>query len=149
MVVLTIEPEKNLRGLDINLRKIHEDKDTSLLHEFYDIIGCRSIDIVDFPLDGNHYSIVCDDEFMCRDPLVPSFIVSEDIVLFGAVVFTRTDDDGNTIGLEPEDITKLYAIIRMQFPFIQKMIQGMYGRNYERETNGAVLEAMKIINNLS
>ncbi len=111
MIILTIEVNHDEKTLNPHIRAIDE---ADMLSEYYRLLGCRCIDMVAIDVDGYSYDVVCDDEGLFREPLVPTLYISEDQVLFGNLAFVKLDEEGYTVGLEREDIERLLCYIEGQ-----------------------------------
>lgn len=93
------------------------------IHTYYEIIGCRSIDIVGRYFNNKHFDIVLDDEGLLKanetGELPASWWQHEGYTpdhegLFGVLVLTHSDNEGNLTSVNPEDlldIQKVYKII--------------------------------------
>lgn len=111
MYILTIEANQDKTALESHIRNIDE---TDKLNEYYRYLNCRCIDMATIDVDGHAYDVVCDDEALLRQPLIPSLYVSEEQVLFGNLVFARNNKDGESVGLEREDMIRLLDYIDRQ-----------------------------------
>ena len=111
MYILTIEANQDKTALESHIRNIDE---TDKLNEYYRYLNCRCIDMATIDVDGHAYDVVCDDEALLRQPLIPSLYVSEEQVLFGNLVFARNNEDGESVGLEREDMIRLLNYIDRQ-----------------------------------
>lgn len=111
MIILTIEVNHEEKTLSSHIRAIDE---ADTLNEYYHLLGCQCIDMVPIDVDGYAYDVVCDDEGLFREPLVPTLYISEDQVLFGNLAFVKLDEEGYTVGLEREDIERLLCYIEGQ-----------------------------------
>ncbi len=84
---------------------------TDDLQVYYDIIGCHTIDITTF----NGLDVVCDDEGLLKDStqMTASYISGANSLqrltsgLFGTLVFTRHNDEGELTSLNSIDIENL------------------------------------------
>lgn len=111
MIILTIEVNHEEKTLSSHIRAIDE---ADTLNEYYRLLGCQCIDMVPIDVDGYAYDVVCDDEGLFREPLVPTLYISEDQVLFGNLAFVKLDEEGYTVGLDREDIERLLCYIEGQ-----------------------------------
>ena len=78
------------------------------------MLGCQCIDMVAIDVDGYSYDVVCDDEGLFREPMVPTLYISEEQVLCGDLAFVKIDKEGYAVGLEKEDIERLLRYIENQ-----------------------------------
>lgn len=87
----------------VEARDIKADLDT-----YYDIIGCRCIDIVSYPIGGKRYDIICDDEGLFNpEPTVTAIDKNGRPLLVGNLIICLHDRHGNEKGLEPADVDRL------------------------------------------
>ena len=70
--------------------------------------------MVAIDVEGYSYDVVCDDEGLFREPMVPTLYISEEEVLFGTLAFVKIDEEGYTSGLDKEDIERLLRYIEGQ-----------------------------------
>ncbi len=111
MIILTLEVNHEEKSLIPHIRAIDE---ADTLNEYYHLLGCQCIDMVAIDVDGYSYDVVCDDEGLFREPMVPTLYISEEQVLFGNLAFVKIDEEGYTVGLEKEDIERLLHYIENQ-----------------------------------
>lgn len=113
MYILTVEINKSRTALETHIRNID---DTDKLNEYYRYLDCHCIDMVTINVDGYAYDVVCDDEALLRQPLVPSLYISEEHVFFGNLAFVKIDEEGASVGLDREDMIRLLDFIERQQP---------------------------------
>ena len=111
MIILTLEVNHEEKSLYPHIRAIDE---ADTLNEYYRLLGCQCIDMVPIDVDGYAYDVVCDDEGLFREPMVPTLYISEEQVLFGSLAFVKIDEEGYTVGLDKEDIERLLRYIEKQ-----------------------------------
>ena len=111
MIILTLEVNHEEKSLIPHIRAIDE---ADTLNEYYHVLGCQCIDMVAIDVDGYSYDVVCDDEGLFREPMVPTLFISEEQVLCGDLAFVKIDEEGYTVGLEKEDIERLLRYIENQ-----------------------------------
>ena len=111
MIILTLEVNHEEKSLIPHIRAIDE---ADTLNEYYRLLGCQCIDMVPIDVDGYSYDVVCDDEGLFREPMVPTLYISEEQVLFGDLAFVKIDEEGYTVGLDKEDIERLLHYIEDQ-----------------------------------
>lgn len=113
MYILTIEANKDRTALETHIRNIDE---TNKLGEYYRYINCRCIDMATIDVDGHVYDVICDDEALLRQPLIPSLYISEEQVFFGNLAFVKVDEEGESVGFDREDMIRLLDFIDRQWP---------------------------------
>ena len=111
MYILTIELNQEKTALESNIRNID---DADKLHEYYRYLHCQCIDMATIDVDGHAYDVICDDEALLRNPLIPSLYISEEQVFFGNLAFVKTDENGAEVGLDREDMIRLLDFIDRQ-----------------------------------
>lgn len=117
MYILTIEINKDRTALASHIRNID---DTNKLNEYYRYLDCRCIDMATIDVDGHAYDVICDDEALLRQPLIPSLYISEERVFFGNLAFVKVDEEGGTVGLDREDLIRLLNFIERQQPSLYR-----------------------------
>ena len=114
----------------IETRKLFTDEDT-FLHEYYKILNCDTIDIISRKIGNNYYDIICDDEGLLKDMLMPSMIILDGngkIVQFlvGNIFIVKHDGNGNEKSLTNAEIdeimSNIYTIICKYDSKIHKVI---------------------------
>lgn len=117
MYILTVELNKSKTALETHIRNID---DTDKLNEYYRYLDCHCIDMVMINVDSYAYDVVCDDEALLRNPLIPSLYISEEQVFFGNLAFVKIDEEGASVGLDREDMIRLLDFIERQQPSLYR-----------------------------
>lgn len=99
--------------------------------------------MVTISADGHSYDVVCDDEGLFRQPLVPTLYISEEQVLFGDLAFIKFDEEGKSIGLEKEDIARLLRYIGQQQEKLRRWTEAQLDRIQEHKAIAIEQEAKK------
>lgn len=128
MYILTVEINKSRTALETHIRNID---DTDKLNEYYRYLDCHCIDMVTINVDGYAYDVVCDDEALLRQPLVPSLYISEEQVFFGNLAFVKIDEDGASVGLDREDMIRLLDFIERQQPSLYRWTDAQIKKKQE------------------
>lgn len=128
MYILTIEINKDRTALETHIRNID---DTDKLNEYYRYLDCRCIDMATIDVDGHAYDVICDDEALLRQPLIPSLYISEEQVFFGSLAFVKVDEEGGTVGLDREDLIRLLNFIERQQPSLYRWISEQMKKKQE------------------
>ena len=80
---------------------------------FYPLLDCGTFDIVNRRVGGKRFDVYCDDEGILKTGNPVSAIIKDEDglkpMLFGNLVFTRTNRDGETIGISDNDIEAIKA----------------------------------------
>lgn len=108
-------------GKTVEFKEIIDDLDN-----LYKETGCDCIDIVNYPINGKYYDIVCDDEGLFKtDPVVTAVKADGSPALVGGLIVCNYDDEeGELLGLEPDDILRLTNAIQysIQYEHVQPVI---------------------------
>lgn len=128
MIILTLEVNHEEKSLIPHIRAIDE---ADTLNEYYRLLGCQCIDMVSIDVDGYSYDVVCDDEGLFREPMVPTLYISEEQVLFGNLAFVKIDEEGYTVGLDKEDIERLLHFIEKQKDDLHRWTMWQISRQQE------------------
>lgn len=60
-------------------------------------------DYREFELNGKLFDVWFDDEFLLHDPVVPTALLPNGDLLCGNLVFAKSDEEGNTVGLTDDE----------------------------------------------
>ncbi len=137
MYILTIELNQGKKALESHIRDID---DADKLHEYHRYLHCHRVDMTKIDVDGHPYDVVCDDEAMLRQPLIPSLYISEEQVFFGNLAFVKIDEGGASIGLDREDMIRLLDYIDRQkeslYRWTEQQIKKKTGNGSDRRRIG-------------
>ena len=87
-----------------------------ILQDMYKIIGCSCVTVTEIEVNGKYYDVWSDDEALLVDNPVPNLYISDDIVIFGNVLIAKTNEEGETVGLDDGEPQILYDFALAQFP---------------------------------
>lgn len=106
MKVLSVKPIITADGL-LSTMTINELEPDKTLEGMYKIIGCRCVDVREVEIDGTVFDVWFDDEFLLSgEPQIPSLLLPYETVICGTVLFAKSNEDGETIGLNNDEIIK-------------------------------------------
>lgn len=75
------------------------------LDVFYELIGCRCIDIVQRKIGHKYFDVICDDEGALKEDCIVSAVDTQFCqMLVGNLIISNSDNEGNLIDLSDEDI---------------------------------------------
>lgn len=85
--------------------------------EYYRLIGCEYITIIQRKINGKVYELVCDDEALLKSGQSPCAVNSLfDEVIYGNIVIAgEADAKGNLTALTPDDISSIFNSTRSAF----------------------------------
>lgn len=94
-----------MRGLLVKELSVIEVM-ASELDEYYNLIGCDTIDIVRRRIGGKYFDIICDDEALLKpEPIPTMFDTDKQPIIFGNVIIAgEADAMGEMTDLTNEDI---------------------------------------------
>ena len=108
--VLALEFDVSTHSIAPRVRSISSD---NILQDMYKIIGCHLVTCTQIQVNGQYFDIWSDDEALFNSPLAPSLYINDDFVLFGNLIFAKSDND--TDGLFP---------VNLQLAFIGDNLNG-------------------------
>ena len=108
---------KELNGVLITVGEINKiEKKTVKItdyHDWYPLLNCDLIDIVTRQIGKNYYDIVCDDEGLFKEPLIPACLNfneeghPEEIINGNVFICGLADDNGDLTSLTEEGIEEI------------------------------------------
>lgn len=114
MKVIFLDVEKQA------LPKVIEIEDN--LDVFYELIGCRCVDIVERRIGHKYFSVICDDEGLFKDDVLVSAVdVQFHPMLVGNLIVANSDDEGNLTDLSDEDIKQIVRHTKTYFTLSHKI----------------------------
>ena len=106
VVYLNVENQELPKVMDI------EDE----LDVFYELIGCRCVDIVERKIGDKYFDVICDDEGALKeDGVVSAVDLQFHRMLFGNLIVSKSDNEGNLIDLSEEDIKQILRHTKTYF----------------------------------
>ena len=79
------------------------------------IIDCDLVTCTEIEVEGKYYDVWSDDEALLKLNPVLNLYVCDGLIIFGNLLFAKSDDDGETIGLSIDDIRLLKKYSQRQF----------------------------------
>lgn len=91
------------------------------LEQYYELLDCHLIDIVQRRIDRKRFEIICDDEGLFKEDYKISAInnLGEPMLVGSLLICGKADTEGELTSLTDEEIT-----------YIKERIQTMYTRNH-------------------
>ena len=93
------------------------------LSEMYKIIGCSCVTCTAIEINGKSYDVWSDDEALLVSNPVPNLYIDDDIVIFGNLLITKSNDEGEMVGLDNGEPQLLYAFAQLQYPKLLKWLK--------------------------
>ena len=88
----------------------------NVLNDLYKILNCELVTCVEIQVGGKFFDVWSDDEALLKDKPVPNLFVDDELIFFGSVAFAKTDEDGEMVGLDSDEIHLLWNFYLAQFP---------------------------------
>ena len=87
------------------------------LQDYYRLIGCTTVDIVNRKIGNKRYEIICDDEgLLTSEPIVSAIDGKLQPMLVGNLIIAgEADTDGNLTSLKADDLVNLNVNLRYVF----------------------------------
>ena len=112
MKMIYVRPNYKEKEIEISIENVNDE-----LEVYYEVLNCDMIDITTINVNGVEYDIIHDDEFLLKRPLVPTLYVNNELIIFGAFLISRANEDGEEIGLTHKEIDSfLEYMYRQQRP---------------------------------
>lgn len=113
IVGVLVDVENNcVHAISLN----YNDEDKNYLDAYYKVLNCDTFDIARRKIGNNYYDIFCDDEGLFKETRKPSAITfsGDEIVevLVGNLFICSCNEDGETIGLNDEQIDEILNNVR-------------------------------------
>lgn len=96
-----------------------------ILQDMYQIIGCKCVTVTEIEVNGKYYDVWSDDEALLVENPVPNLYINDDLVIFGNLLITNTNEDGETVGLDDGEPQLLYDFALAQFPKLLKWLKNL------------------------
>ena len=112
MKMIYVRPNYKDKEIEISIENVNDE-----LEVYYEMLNCDMIDINTITVNDVEYDIIHDDEFLLKRPLVPTLYVNNELIIFGAFLISRANEDGEEIGLTHKEIDNfLEYMYRQQRP---------------------------------
>ena len=95
------------------------------LREMYKIIGCSCVTCTVIEIDGKRFDVWSDDEALLVDNPVPNLYIDDDTVIFGNLLISKSNDEGEMLGLDNGESQLLYAFAQLQYPKLLKWLKNI------------------------
>ena len=88
----------------------------NVLEDLYKVFNCDLVTCVEIEVGGKFFDVWADDEALLKDEPVPNLYIDDELIIFGSVAFAKTDEDGEMVGLDSDEIHLLWDFYLAQFP---------------------------------
>ena len=107
-----------------------DDDDDSFLEALHGILKCEYVNCADFEIDDEVFNVWFDDNFLEKPKPIPTFYLDEYQIIYNNLVFTKTDDEGNTLGLTAEEMSKVWIFYLRHFHLLIKYLAEYHTENF-------------------
>ena len=111
--VFTLECDDETRTISPHVRYISP---ATVLKDLYKIINCDCVTCTQIEVNGKLFDVWSDDEALLKSNPAPNLYIDDDLIIFGSVVFAKSDEEGSFVGLEREEVHLLWHFAQAQFP---------------------------------
>ena len=92
------------------------------LESMREILNCELVTCTQIQVEEKKFDVYSDDEALLSDKPIPNLYISDDLILFGNLLFAKSGDDGELVGLNHYEIQLLWKFISEQFPKLQNYL---------------------------
>lgn len=111
MKVLTLEINDELKVLEVHTRELPKD---NRLQSMYKILNCDCVTCTEIDVDDHFYDVWSDDEALLKNNAIPTLYINDNTVIFGNLLFAKSDKNGKMLGLTESDMQRIRAYIHRQ-----------------------------------
>ena len=111
--VFTLEVNNETNTFSPHVRHLSP---ANVLKDLYKVLNCDLVTCVEIKVGGKFFDVWADDEASLKDKPVPNLYIDDELIIFGSVAFAKTDEDGEMVGLNSEEIHLLWDFYLVQFP---------------------------------
>ena len=102
----------------------------SSVNDLEKIINCECVNCATFDIDDDFFDVWYDDDFLNKPEPIPTFYLSSYQILCGNLVFAKTDDEGETIGLTARERSKIWKFYLSHFHLLIKYLAEYHTENF-------------------
>lgn len=93
------------------------------LREMYKIIGCSCVTCTVIEVNGKYFDVWSDDEALLVEKPVPNLYIDDDTVIFGNLLISKSNAEGEMVGLDNGEPQLLYSFAQIQYPKLLKWLK--------------------------
>lgn len=120
--VLTLTYDARTNSISPHVAYLNPDH---ILKDMYEIIGCSCVTVTEIEVKGKNYDVWSDDEALLVENPVPNLYINDDLVIFGNLLIAKTNEEGETVGLDDGEPQLLYDFALAQFPKLLKWLKNL------------------------
>ena len=110
--IFTLEYNAATNSISPHVRYISPD---NVLQDLYKVLNCELVTCTKIEVNGKLFDVYSDDEALLKDKPAPNLYIDDDLIIFGSVAFTKSDDEGKLVGLSREEVYLLWDFAIVQF----------------------------------
>ena len=122
--VFTLTFNSNTHSFAPHIRYLQPD---NILHDMYKILRCNLVTCTEIQIDGQYFDVWSDDEALLKDNPVPALYINDNLVIFGNLLFAKSDDEGELVGLDSDDTPVIFNFFLNQFPKLLHWLNNLKG----------------------
>ena len=111
--VFTLTFNSNTRSFTPHIRYLQPN---NILPDMYKILDCNLVTCTAVQINGQYFDIWSNDEALLVDTPMPALYINDDLVIFGNLLFAKSDDEGKFVGLDFDDPPLIFNFFLNQFP---------------------------------
>ena len=111
--VFTLEVTNETNTISPHVRHLAP---ANVLKDLYKVLNCDLVTCVEIKVGGKFFDVWADDEALLKDKPVPNLYVDDELIFFGSAAFAKTDEDGEMVGLDSDEIHLLWDFYLAQLP---------------------------------
>ena len=93
-----------------------------LLRDMREIIDCDLVTCTEIEVEGKYFDVWSDDAALLSDKPIPNLYICEGLIIFGNLLFAKSGEDGEMLGLNHYEVQLLWKFISEQFPKLQNYL---------------------------
>ena len=118
--LFTLEYDAATNSISPHVRYISPD---NVLKDLYRILNCELVTCTEIEVNGKLFDVWSDDEALLKDKPAPNLYIYDDLIIFGSVVFAKSDEEGKLVGLTREEVHLLWDFALKQFPKLLNFLE--------------------------
>ena len=118
--VFSLECNDETRTISPHVRYISP---ANVLQDLYKILNCDCVTCTEIEVNGKLFDVWSDDMALLKDKPAPNLYIYDDLIIFGSVVFAKSDEEGKLVGLTREEVHLLWDFALKQFPKLLNFLE--------------------------
>lgn len=110
--IFSLEYNSLTNSISPHVRYISPD---NVLKDLREILNCELVTCTQIKISGKLFVIYSDDEALFKENPEPNLYIDDDLIFFGSVAIAKSDEEGNLVGLTPDEVLLLRLFDSVQF----------------------------------